>query len=280
MNTFARIVVALAVVLGASACRTPSVIRQQAPAVGRVQHETSIAQTTAEMRLVTPAHTSAVNIDKTAVTRQTVEVLEINDRAPTKIRVTYEEKTERAKEDGEDKVQVSPLTGRTYVVEAVDGRVVVTGEGPLSAVEETRVVKDYRRLGQPDPFVSAIPARELKAGEEVPELAATLAQELSRASAGPDSAPPQVELASVKVKELTEDRVVFDVVLTFIQIQGPLSAKAELTGTVSVFRDDGWPAKMALEGPLTFGPTPAAAAAGAKIEGKGSTSLRFDVVRD
>jgi hypothetical protein len=111
------------------------------------------------------------DFEKTDVEKTRSEVLAVSDDAVTKVRVTFIEKyAAEGSGKGAPKKKSSPVTGKTYEVEAVGGKLVITREGgkPMSAAERKVVEKELKSLGKPDKMSAFIPNRPLIEGEKLP----------------------------------------------------------------------------------------------------------------
>lgn len=202
------------------------------------------------------------------------EVLAVSGDAVTKLQVTYAEKSTSSKENGKAKTTASALKGKTYVVEAKsDGKIDVRdARGHFVSSSETRqVAKDYHSLGKPDHVSAAMPARPLRQGDDVPELAKAIEEELAD-----DATDLKVSDVSVKFHGSEGGEGVFEVTATLAKAEGPVKFAMRLGGTMKVRTSDAQLSGLDLSGPVTVGVNDDPAAKTPpklKIDGKGSMEI-------
>ena len=181
---------------------------------------------------------------------RTVErVLAVKGGAVQKLRVTYQNAVRTRTMDASEQRSPTHLQGKTFVVERRGAEVVVTDEaGQAVAPEEDRDVKDdYRTLGERDPLLGALPSRPLKAGERVAELEAALKRHFE--SLGDAKNTIIVAGVTATLKGSTKTLHTFAVTID-MQLKGRTQAfSAKLSGDYQARVADGWPTKIAVEGP-------------------------------
>jgi len=200
------------------------------------------------------------------------EVLAVAGEAVTKLKVTFVEKLAVMKENGKERKRPSPVTGKTYVIEAKDGKLTVLLDGDRPApVAQARVVKEaYETLGKVDTLYAAVPTRPLKPGDLVPELSAAMKEEM-RVKA------KEMDVSSVKVvfKEVRGDVGVFEIELMLSKVEKPMKFEMKLKGQATMSLKTGQPVALKLEGPVSVGSTEGAGGK-MKIEGTGTMQLTLD----
>jgi len=196
------------------------------------------------------------------------QILALSGDAVTKVQVTYTERTEVMKEGGRESKTPSPLAGRTYVLQARDGKTsVLTPAGrPAPTAQARQVESSCPHLGRPEPILAGMPGRPLVPGEKVPELEGALRAELAgRAKDMPVSA------AAVTFAGVEGDDGLFDVTLELSKEERPMKYTIALRGRLRVSRTASQLRGFALEGPMTIGT--AAGEQRTKVEGQGTLKL-------
>jgi hypothetical protein len=198
------------------------------------------------------------------------EILAVSGDAITKVKVKYTELDSTMSEGGKESKKPDPRSGKTYVVSFKDGKLEVLGEDgkPAVPVEATLVEKDYHLLGKPDPITAALPARTLKPGEKVPEVADAMKAMLK--SSGNDM---DISDVSATFKEKSGDEGVFDVTVTLGKADGPMKMSMPLKGELHVRTADGQLASMKLSGPVNVTTNEADPKNKMKMSGKGNMEL-------
>ncbi len=205
--------------------------------------------------------------------KKRVEVLAANDTAVTKVKVTYLEKYDaEAEGKGSLKKKPSPVDGKTYEVEAVNGSIEVHGEnGKTPRSKEKKVVQDdFKDLGKPDKFTAFIPTRPLQEGEKLP-VTADIVREMFGSKKDDEMSVDGATFTFRGTRtEGTLTYGTFDV--SFKMTATPkgedLGMIMDLEGKVTVDTATSWPIEMTLKGPITM--KGKSDKAGAELEGKGS----------
>jgi hypothetical protein len=193
-----------------------------------------------------------MSIAKSGTEKKTEKILATDGDAIQKLEIAYTEKTDIEKDEkGKETKKPNPLNGKTYVIEVKDGKhVITTDKGkPAPPVEATLVDKTYKKLGQPDPMTSAMPARPLVVGQPVPELAKALEEVLNKEGG---SGEAKISDVAVVLKEKSGDEGVFDVKATLAVTDGPMSFTMVLAGDMRVRTADSQLTGMKMSGPVTI----------------------------
>lgn len=165
---------ALALVACKQAAPSTVTITAQAPPVGQIAIAVSEAHSTETLTL----EGTDLAIVKDHAERRRSEVLEVSATAATKLRVTYETRTERETADGKARDVDSPVTGKTYVVwrDGADVRALTGDGGAVSDDEAAALADDHVDLGHPAQMEALITGRTWKRGEAVSFTAGELQQ--------------------------------------------------------------------------------------------------------
>jgi hypothetical protein len=101
---------------------------------------------------------------------RTVEVLGLVGAAPAKIRARYEQYHLKETHPDKPTVDQSPLSGRVYLLNAVEGAIEVLGDHgkPVTPAEQDTLKKLHGDLGQDDPLVTELGPRPIPVGKSVP----------------------------------------------------------------------------------------------------------------
>lgn len=173
------------------------------------------------------------------------EILAVGkDGVATRVKVTYAVHRTETVEDGRSSND-HPITGKTYVVEATDDRPKVgyADGGVPSSDEVKEVMKDFRHLGEPDPFWHDLPERPLAVGEEMVDIERAMVERdrnegLQRATVRFHGARA---LDGVPVGD-------FDLELSGRDEEHGLDL--EIAGTVTLRISDGWQVEGDISGPI------------------------------
>ena len=212
-------------------------------------------------------------MEKKEVETRREEVLAVQGDAITKVGVSFVEKSSLVKEDGKERKRRSPAEGKTYVVEAKDGKVVVlvAGGGKPAPVAEAKDVKEaLEMLGKPDPLLMGIPARPLKEGEEVPELGKAMREFVLLRAKGMQVSDVKVVFRGTKGEE-----GIFDVEVGLAALEKPLRFDMKLKGEARMRVATGQPLGTVLRGTLSVSSVEADAS-DLKISGTGTVEMRMD----
>jgi hypothetical protein len=212
-------------------------------------------------------------------TKQSQELLAVSGDAPTKVKVTFTSIDAKMVEGGKENRRPTPLAGKTYVVEAKDGKIDVKDDkGKAVAAAETKEVsKHFKSLGKPDPVAAALPTTPLRPGEKVEALSRSLESYMQQ-----DESGLKVSDVTVTFREKLGDDGVFDLTLKMGKEEGPMSMTMDLKGEMRISTTTGEPRKMELKGPITIGSTGGTGGKGdpkskMKMDGSGSMAMSMAV---
>jgi hypothetical protein len=212
------------------------------------------------------------NMTMTEGTKETRELLAVTGDVPTKVKATFDKVEQRATEDGRDQARPSRIAGKTYVVEAKDGSLEITGaDGKLAnKAEAAEVQKHFRSLGKVDPLASALPKEPVRPGDKVPSIAKSLQQFMEQGSDG-----MSISDVDVTYKEKQGDEGVFALALKMKKEDAQMALNIALTGEMRISTTTGEPTKLEITGPLTVGPSASGKGPKMKIDGSGSMTLKM-----
>jgi hypothetical protein len=244
---------------------------KKGPAVGQKRSE----ETKTEVNLKLKMLGKDLKLEEVENQKKDEEVLAVDGANITKMKVTYTQDDKTQTENGKaGKTKPTSINGKTYIVSLKDGKVVIQNdkEKPAPAKEAALVEKDYHAFGKPDPMTGAIPDRSLKDGEEVPELAEALKQEMlsNQRTTGKDD-KVSIDAAKVTFKGKEGDVGVFDVSMNMKGDAGLFKMSMPLTGKMSLRVADAWPTTLALDGPINLDLSDKDKAAG--VEGTGTLKV-------
>lgn len=246
------------------------------PAVGDKREEDAVMGMDLAME-IDPGTGKTIKQDMkmSETTKTTKELLALNGDVPSKVKVTYTSVDSKMTEMGKEKAKPSPIAGKTYIIEAKDGKTVITsGDGKTPpAVETKEIEKNFKSLGKPDPIAAALPTTPLKPGEKVDSLAKALVAFMNDKETSDDS--PKVSDAVVTFKEKSGDDAVFDISLKMDKNDPAMTMSMPLTGQMKISTKTSEPSHIELKGPITMksGDDPKSKA---KVNGSGTMSLKMD----
>lgn len=240
------------------------VIRKKPPVVGMRVRETKQFDLTFDFAVAGTKHSS---VRKQSDTRLE-EVLEVDGKRVTRLRVTYEARGDTETVGGTSTTRPSPVVGKTYVVEVKDPGVrIVDAAGKWPPADEEAIVEnDYASLSSDAAIADGIPDTPLRPGDAVP----TLANAFKNRVLGKKTVDVQTDI-DVKVDGpvRTGSEVAFAVKMTFNVGSGPVSLTMPIKGTVTVRVGDGWISDFALNGVVTM----SGADGGPLLEGDGKMTM-------
>jgi hypothetical protein len=256
----------------------PSVtFAKKAPAVGDKWEEHDVMEMKMAMSMVLPKGPSKLDVSKKETTVVDYEVVTAGDEAASKAKVTFKEATDTETDaKAKDKVTKHPYAGKTYVLEVKGGKVLVQTEKgkPAPKKEADAVAAKLNEFGQADPVTKAMPAKAIKAGDEVAELVEAVKKELTKnvgTGGGKSKQKEDLDLKNVSVK-LTEDKGevgVFQFSATVVLTTPPMLLTMELKGEMQVRKADSRATLLKVSGPITVAGTDAK---GPRLEGSGTMS--------
>jgi hypothetical protein len=228
-----RSLAVVAVALVACKADAPSsvTITAQAPPVGQV----SILDKQERSTHTLTFHGEELVIVEDLTERRRTEVLEVSATAPTKLRVTYEARTERETADGQTRDTTSPLVGNTYVVwrDGHDVRAILDTGGAITDGEAALLADDHVDLGRPAQMEALITSRPAWNRGEVVEVPAddlaTRDHEQGVTEAGTQTTAVTLTLTSVAGGIAT-----FTTVMQVETDNASLALSSTITGTIKV----------------------------------------------
>jgi hypothetical protein len=248
----------------------------KAPSIGDKVEENETADMKIALTVQMAGQNKNADIHETETMKKRMEVLAVSGKAITKAKITYVEKTKVKTEGGKERKPPIPIAGKTYLVEAKDGKLVITDpQGKaVSRAEEEAVRKNNTSLGKPDPVLAGIPDKPVQVGEEVASLKKALEEFFKERGDGQDN--PDVTDVKVTLEAIEgegADKVgVFSLALTLSSQpskKAPFAMKAPLSGKLKVRAKDGWTQGIQLAGHVTMtGDDPKV-----KIDGKGDMKM-------
>jgi hypothetical protein len=185
--------------------------------------------------------------------RYEVEVLEVDEDAPTKAKVKYTDKSTKDLEDGKEKPsEKSPVLGKTYVVSLDGENVVIKDEkGQLASEEEAAIVRDdVDFLGKPDEFRSTLAKRTYKVGEKAPELIAAVQHLVADDASSGSGDAPNISDVTLELKEDQGAIALFAVGMKMAMADPDMPMNVKLSGNLEVRKADAQLMKLQLAGPI------------------------------
>ena len=255
----------LAAVLAVAACKkepssfdkpvTRTLFARAAPVVGGKRRESSELVMT--MAMTVDGRRSDSNVSESV--KRTEEILAVSGDAVTKAKVTFDEV---------ESSQASTLAGRSFIVEAKDGKLDVRdAEGKPAALDQAKEAERHlKNLGKPDPMLAALPANGVVPGEKVDGVARVISDQLKESGDG-----MTVSEVVVTFKEQRGEEGVFDVALKLTKDDGASKMQIAVRGDAWVSTKTGWATKMNLEGPVTI-----SGGEKLKTEGSGKMSMKME----
>jgi hypothetical protein len=242
---------------------------KKAPAANARLEQTTNADVKFKMDVEAAGKKQSMDAESIQTEKRQETILALSGDAPTKIQVKVTEQTNVMKQGGKDQKMPAPLAGKTYIVEAKDGKTVVTTDKgkPAPKIEADQLAKSYSTLGKPDAFASALPDRPLKAGDKVDELAKAIEDEMKHTQ---DNA--SISNVSVTFREARSDDGIFDVQFTMNTTEQGMTMKMDLKGEVHIRTTDGMRTSQKFAGPVIIGGD-ADPKAKTKVTGSGSMEL-------
>lgn len=183
-----------------------------------------------------------------------VDILAADGKTILKTKVTFSAYSKVETNDGKTKDSTPPVTGKSYVAEFKDKKIVILDESrkKVSAKEEKAVKSEVNDiLGKPDPLITALPGGPMKVGDTADSLSEALRELLAEGENDKvELTEPHVTLSKIEMQG--SDKVgVFDMKAKINFKQG-FSMVMDLTGTMTVRESDGKVTNMTLKGPLTM----------------------------
>jgi hypothetical protein len=205
--------------------------------------------------------------------KDTAETLAVSGDASTKVRVTFDKVDRRRKERRKQTTKSSAIAGRSYIIEAKNGRIEVSEEsGELASASEAKEVeKHFQSLGRPDLLLAGVPPTPLKPGDRSEPLATALTEKLTEELEG-----MKVLDVGVIFKERSGEDGLFDVAMKLSKEEGAMRLAVDLTGPMRLSTTSGGVTlTVDLKGPITVS-TKVAPMSKAKYGGAGSMTVKLE----
>jgi hypothetical protein len=203
--------------------------------------------------------------------RRTVEILGFRAHALRKLRVSFQERSSSHIVNGRQKNTVSPVSGKTYVLEARDQGLAILDDQERDVTHGEGVVLSqlFRSLGAPDEMARALPKTPMAQGQTVPTLAEALKRDLEHALEG-RVAFGKVSVTPTGTRQAAgTDCVVLGIVLQVGFETEARSVQMDTKGEMLLRSDNAWPIAMDLAGPVSIDFTEK----GVPIHGQGKSRL-------
>ncbi|MEZ4298973.1 MAG: hypothetical protein R3B70_28750 [Polyangiaceae bacterium] len=235
--------------------------RRKRPAVGtRVsESETKTMSLTVAVSIKPGAAPVKSAQSERELNERVVEILASTDDAVTKVKVAYSAREKTETKNGKDSVTRDPVAGKTYIVEAKSGTIVVQtpGGSPAPDDEATLVRKDFKRLGKPDSMQKALPTAPIRVGDKVDSLAEGLRDRLTGDEGPNEMTADNVVVTLTDVKDVDGAKTgVFNYSLDMVVNRGALVIRMKVTGEVAIRLEDGMPVKLTMQAPTTVASAP------------------------
>lgn len=253
------------------------VFKKKVPAVGTKVIETESKTTNLTLDITPKPKAKAVKVVRSerAAIEKTVEVLAVSADAITKVKVTYKTHSKVETKDAKESATTSPVTGKTYVVEAKDGAItVLTDKGAAVPADEAKAVQDdFKKLGKPNDLAKSLPDTPLKVGDRVDALGQAFQARMTKDDDG--NTKTTVESTSVTLARVNEKNGsktgVFDLAFDLTVQKDTMVIRMKVKGVVEVRMEDGFPVSMSMQAPVTV--TTPDGAPGVKISGSGVNTM-------
>jgi len=181
------------------------------------------------------------------------EILAVKGSAVTKLKVLFKTQHEAGSQGGKSRSKTSPLQGKTFVLEAKGGKVIVTDDKgkPVDAPTVKAVTKKYKTFGTPDKMFDAIPTTAIKVGARVASIEKALQESIKEEMGGDKGEKITTSNVSVVLKEIKGKLALFAVTMTITIKKGAkFSIVMRTVGVVSVDSTTGHEVAMKFSGPL------------------------------
>lgn len=223
-----------------------AVVRYRVPAPGSAWLEDEHIQMAF---LVRAPDGSDLPVQRVKRIRRRVEVFGAGPRIVTRARIAYLEHSVIERRALAERRRPSPIEGKRYVLDAVDGAIEVTGDGgaPASPEETAAVRAEDRRFGRPETLAMVIAGLRYRAGEPVavpPAVAARLF-------------PGDLEVAEMALTLIAPGAPGADARFARFALRlamrghgAGVDTRADIAGTLRVDVDTAQPLEMKLVGPV------------------------------
>lgn len=217
--------------------------------------------------LATKPQKAENNLDKKTSLR--TEILAVDGNKITKVKVIYGDKTSVETWAGKQRDPFKdPVSGRTYVAELKNDKVVVTaGDGkPMGTLDDVRVKSDVSAwFGKPDPVLAGIPGGAMKPGDAAKSLTEIVRDLLK------DGEDVEVTEGSAKLQSVATVGAyrigIFEVKVKATRKSAMMKTTWDLSGTMTVRADTTRLTNVQLSGPV---------ATTGIVENTGTTKITID----
>ncbi len=182
------------------------------------------------------------------------EVVSVDGELVTKVKVEYRQSVSNRKTARGTAEEKSPLSGKTYWVELLDSKVVITGADgkPPKPAELAELTDDHKNFGKGPRLLKALP-ESVKVGDSLDEFA----KAFSEAAAGGPEGKGDIKRATAIVKGAREEAGVRIVTIAIeMAMEGKLPSglegKVTMSGTIELRADRCWPVASKVTGPVEF----------------------------
>ncbi len=233
----------------------PAVFGGSVPEIGTVETETTTMQLKMRMRVMRDGREiGAQNRNQARTMRRQVTILGTTTDAVTKIRSSFEAIEDREEDEQNMKVKRSPISGRTFIVEFNNGKLITADEKGALVPDDigSIVAAQHKDLGKQQELIF-LAGRTVRPGEKVKELAAIISNSIKSSGSSrivPDNV--EVEYAGL-VRENGLECGVFNLRVNVSGSQDGMLLTMRLTGRMAIVVKNAMPLYLAMEGPITLG---------------------------
>ncbi|MFH2007495.1 MAG: hypothetical protein ABI333_12995 [bacterium] len=181
------------------------------------------------------------------------EILALKGNIVTKLKVHFKTMQTIAGQGDKSKTTNLPIEGKTYVLEAKDGEVIVTDDAgkPVDAKINKAVRKEFKTFGKPNKMFEAIPTTPIKVGARVESLEKALQASFKEDLGGGKGEQWSLTNVTVALKEIQGKLALFAVTVTITMNKGPqFSMTMNMKGVVTVDTTTGMELASTIAGPL------------------------------
>lgn len=216
-------------------------IKAAAPAVGAKWSEEKVQVMTLKIN----EKGGVTELVREGTEKKQVEVLALTGNVVTKAKVAYDI-VEKQTVGGKIQEMPSPVTGKTYVLDASNGKLAITTDAGAkpSADEIVAIEKDEDNFGKPDRMQALLDGKTFKKGETVDFPADQIKGVMG------DAGGRTVTKMSLTYTGNEGTDPAFDWVVAFVQEDRGMKIVSEATGKVVVDVASGELLSMTVEGPI------------------------------
>jgi hypothetical protein len=182
------------------------------------------------------------------------EVVAVEGELVTKLKTEYRRHSAKRQNKSGNTDEKSPLEGKTYFVELVNKKVVITGaDGKTpSKPELEELSEDHKHFGKGPRLLKALPD-SVKVGDSLDEFAKVF----SETAAGGEEGKGDIKKAVTKVIGARKENGIQIVTISIdVVMEGKLRAgmegKVSMNGTMDIRADRCWPVASKVSGPVDF----------------------------